>query len=433
MFGYYLDLALRSLRRNRMLTALMVLAIAVGIGASMTTLTLVHLLSGDPMPGKSGTLYFPQVDPENPASLEHQEPYPVMDYRSATDLWKAHRADRQALLTSSSVKVRATDSGRPPLILGMLSTTSDFFPMFQVPFQYGSGWSAQDDQGRARVAVISADLNAKLFGGANSVGRSLRVRDADVRIVGVLKPWRPTPLFYDPWSQNFSKTEDVFTPFSTSLEINEGNFQAYTCWHVPEHPGYLQNSDCVWVWLWVQLDSPARVAAYRRFLTDYAEQQKAQGRFAVGKEHVRLRDVMDWLNARGMVPDDVRLQAWLAAAFLAICLFNAVGLLLAKFLRRSGEISVRRAMGARRRDIFVQFGVESALIGIAGGVLGLLIAQAGLWSVRQRPDDYAHLATMDPSMLLGTFALAIVASVLAGLLPAWRACRVVSSLQLKTQ
>ena len=54
MFVYYLDLALRSLKRNRTLTALMVIAIAVGIGASMTTLTVMHLLSGDPLPGRSG-------------------------------------------------------------------------------------------------------------------------------------------------------------------------------------------------------------------------------------------------------------------------------------------------------------------------------------------------------------------------------------------
>ena len=47
MFGYYLDLALRSFRRNKVLTALMVLAIAVGVGASMTTLTVLHVLSAE--------------------------------------------------------------------------------------------------------------------------------------------------------------------------------------------------------------------------------------------------------------------------------------------------------------------------------------------------------------------------------------------------
>ncbi len=61
MFSYYLDLALRSLKRNKMLSALMILAIAVGIGASMTTLTVMHLLSGDPLPGRSAHIFYPQV------------------------------------------------------------------------------------------------------------------------------------------------------------------------------------------------------------------------------------------------------------------------------------------------------------------------------------------------------------------------------------
>jgi putative ABC transport system permease protein len=314
----------------------------------------------------------------------------------------------------------------------MLSTTADFFPMFEVPFQYGAGWSAQDDASHARVAVISADLNAKLFGGVNSVGRSLRVRDTDVRIVGVLKPWRPTPLFYDPWSQNFSKTEDLFAPFTSSMEINEGNFQAYTCWHVPDDTHHLQNADCVWVWLWAELDSPAKVSSYTRFVTEYAEQQKAIGRFATGKEHVRVRDVMTLLTARGMVPDDVRLQAWLASAFLAICLFNAVGLLLAKFLRRSGEIGVRRALGASRRAIFAQCLVEAGVIGLLGGFFGWLLTLAGLWLVRQQPVDYAHLAHVDTTMFLTTFVTAVATSLLAGLIPALRASRVVPAWQLKT-
>jgi putative ABC transport system permease protein len=57
MLGYYIELALRSFRRNKVLTALMVLAIALGIGTSMTTLTVLHVLSGDPIPGKSGQLF----------------------------------------------------------------------------------------------------------------------------------------------------------------------------------------------------------------------------------------------------------------------------------------------------------------------------------------------------------------------------------------
>jgi putative ABC transport system permease protein len=116
MFGYYVELALRHTRQNKMLTALMVLAIAVGIGASMTTLTVMHLLSGDPLPGRSDHLYYPQVDVD-PAS-KGREPYDVLDYQTATDLWSAHRADRQALLVSSDIKLKAPDSKLPPLERG---------------------------------------------------------------------------------------------------------------------------------------------------------------------------------------------------------------------------------------------------------------------------------------------------------------------------
>jgi putative ABC transport system permease protein len=66
-------------------------------------------------------------------------------------------------------------------------------------------------------------------------------------------------------------------------------------------------------------------------------------------------------------------------------------------------------------------------------VLGLGLAQLGLWAVRQRPTGYAALAHLDLSMLMATFALAIVASLLAGMLPAWRAMQITPAVQLKTQ
>jgi putative ABC transport system permease protein len=438
MFMYNLRLALVSMKHNPVLTGLMVLAIAVGIGASMTTLTVLYLLSGDPLPGRSAHIFFPQVD-SSPFKNNH-EPLDRMDYRSAVDLWSAHRADRQALVVDSQLKVRAPDAGKPPRMATMLSTTADFFPMFQVPFQYGSGWSADDDAKRARVAVISADLNDKLFGGVNSVGRTLTLRHSDVRIIGVLKPWRPSPLFYDVAGGRFSngdtadfygKPEDVITPFTAGLEINDGSFQQFTCWHPPEQPGHLEDSSCVWVSLWAELDTPAGVDAYRQFLADYAAQQKSLGRF-LHADNIRLRSLMQWLDFNGVVPSDVRLQNWLALAFLVICLSNTVCLLLAKFLRRSSEIGLRRALGASRGAIFRQCLVEAGLIGIMGGVGGWLLTLLGLWLIRQQQAAYADLAHLELPMFIATFALAVAASLIAGLLPALRASRIAPALHLKT-
>jgi putative ABC transport system permease protein len=192
------------------------------------------------------------------------------------------------------------------------------------------------------------------------------------------------------------------------------------------------NSSCAWVQYWVEFDKPEDAAAYRDYLVAYSEAQRAAGRFE-RPANVRLRDVMDWLGAQKVLPADVRLQTWLAFGFLAVCIVNMVGLLLAKTLRRSGEIGVRRALGATRGDIFRQFLVEAVLLGGAGALLGLLFAQGGLWLVRQSPNDYAPLAELDAAMLALTLGLALLASLIAGLLPAWRAALVPPAVQLKVQ
>ena len=112
-------------------------------------------------------------------------------------------------------------------------------------------------------------------------------------------------------------------------------------------------------------------------------------------------------------------------------LFAKLGLLLAKFLRRTGEIGVLRALGATRAMVFQQCLIEAALIGVGGAVLGLLFTLFGLWSIRQQPLAYADMVQLDMTMLGLTFATAVTTTVLAGLLPALRAARIDPALQIK--
>jgi putative ABC transport system permease protein len=300
-----------------------------------------------------------------------------------------------------------------------------------VPFEYGSAWTASDDENRTRVAVISRKLNDKLFGGRDSVGKTINVNDANLRVVGVLDAWRPDPHFYDLYQGRYGENEDVFVPLTTSRDLKLDHDGSTDCWgQGSPNQQMLETAPCTWLQFWVQLDTPAQAAAYKAFLVHYSQEQKALGRFQ-RPPNVRLRNVMQWLTFKKVVPEDVRLQTWLAFGFLLVCLVNTVGLMLAKFLRRSGEIGVRRALGAARRAVFGQLLVEAGLVGLAGGIGGLLLAQLGLWLVRLQPADYAKLAHLDPVMLLVTFALAIGATLLAGILPAWRACRIAPALQLK--
>jgi putative ABC transport system permease protein len=434
MFAYYFELALRRLRRNRALTALMVLAIALGIGTSMTTLTVLHVLSGDPLPGCSSMLYYPQIDPrDNSGSMPGDEPPEQVTQIDGFNLLHAKQADRQALMTGGSVPVQLDAAATDPFYVEARYTTADFFPMFGAPFRYGHGWNAADEEAKARDVVISSALNQRLFGSVNSLGRTLRVADNLFRVVGVLDDWIPSPHFYDLNTGSYGYAEQIFIPLQSALDLHLQHEGSNDCWgNGTGGVGRIYPSPaCVWMQFWVQLDSPAKAAAYKAFLIHYSEQQKALGRF-VKTPNVRLRNVMQWLAYQQVVPDDVRLQTGLAFSFLLVCLINTVGLMLAKFLRRSAEFSVRRALGASRRALFAQLLIESGVVGLVGGMGGLLLALLGLWLVRHRPSNYAALAHLDPAMLLTTFLLALGASLLAGLLPAWRACQVAPALQLKS-
>jgi putative ABC transport system permease protein len=192
------------------------------------------------------------------------------------------------------------------------------------------------------------------------------------------------------------------------------------------------NSECVWVQFWVELARPGDRAAFAQYLDDYVNEQKKLGRFERPLNN-RLYDVMQWLEQQEVVGDDSRLQTWLAFGFLLVCLVNVIGLLLAKFTARSGEIGVRRALGAPRAEIFKQYLTESGVIGAIGGMLGLALTFGVLALMASQSSRIRAIAHVDTTMLVTALGLALVASLLAGLLPTWRACQVRPAVQLKSQ
>jgi putative ABC transport system permease protein len=188
----------------------------------------------------------------------------------------------------------------------------------------------------------------------------------------------------------------------------------------------------VWITPWVELDTPAEVVRYRSFLEGYSADQQRAGRFGWAP-NVRLRNVTQWLAYMHVVPPESRISLLVSLGFFVICLVNTVGLLLAKFMRRAGEIGVRRALGASRREIYTQFFIEAGTIGAAGGLLGLVLTAVGISGVGLlfRP-EIARLAHVDLSLVGLTLAVAILATVVAAFYPTWRAAHVQPAWHLKS-
>jgi putative ABC transport system permease protein len=438
MFNYYLKLAFKSMRRNPILSALMITAIGLGIGACMTTITVNYLMSADPIPEKSQQLFYVQVDswdPNNAFNDDDNSPPNQLTWTEANNLMAAKQAPRQAAMAKSGGIIEPGNQDALPFEASIRLTFSDFFPMFNTPFLFGSGWDDKADYGREQVIVLSKAINDKVFGGENSVGKTLVLSARHFRVVGVLDNWQPVPKFYDVNNGAFDEPEEVFIPFLLKEELELPSWGNTNCWKSPEGEGFkaFLQSECINFQMWVELETPQQKADYLGFLSNYVNDQKALGRFPRPMNN-RLLNVMEWMDDQEVVDQDARLMMWLSFMFLLVCLLNTIGLLLAKFTGKAAEIGLRRAVGASKGELFVQHIIEAACIGVLGGIAGLVLAALGLQGIKVLYGDFVDdLATLDFTMIAVAMLLALASSILAGLYPTWRACSIAPASQLKSQ
>ena len=442
MLLHNLRIAWKSLKRNRALSVLIVTGIALGVAVSTTFATVRHSYAKDPIPTRSDVLYYVRLDSWDPL-----KPYPGADstlpptqvtYRDMTEIMKSNIPRRQSGMFKTALYVYPDPKiGRPFREIVRLCT-SDFFPMFDVPMLYGSGWDKKADAGPELVVVLAREMNDKLFGGKNSVGKTVRMGDREFRVVGVMGDWLPSVKFYDLTQNQIDVPETIYMPFNFLKPMQLRTFGNSDGWGtsggLSGFDGFLQSETC-WIQMWVELPDRAAVEKYKDFLAAYVLDQKKHGRFQRPLNN-RVSTVREWMRDQRVVPPETTAMLILSILFLGVCAVNLVGLLLGKFLARSSEVGVRRALGASRADIFLQHVVECELIGAVGGAIGLLLSIGALlflnnWlkTTATRGDFFR----LDVPMVLLSIGLSLAAGLAAGLYPAWRTCRLAPAVHLSLQ
>ena len=438
MFLYNLRLARMSLRKQPLLTALMVAAIGIGVGACMTILTFVYTLGSDPIPHKSDELFAVRLDswsPDRPYTDDKPEEAPwQLTHRDAMALLESPVPTRHAAMRKAVYSVIPENEDIAPFLLISRMTGNDFFEMFDVPFLYGSAWSDGSDQSAESVVVLSKEINDKVFGGENSVGRQVTFGTEIFTVTGVIDAWQPKVLFYDVNNGPVNPVEDVFMPFSITDQREIRGSGNTNCWkdEVIEDYWDMLESECIYVQYWAELDSAAQKAEYQAWLDAYTNGQKELGRFERPTNN-RLSTVTEWLEIQEVTPAEVYIVMSVGVLFLAACLVNTIGLILARFIAKAPVVGLRRALGASKATIFRQHLVEVGLVGLAGGLLGILLANLGLFGLSKILSETGLIGDFDWTLISITLLIAVGSAILAGLYPTWRVCQVSPSSYLKTQ
>jgi putative ABC transport system permease protein len=435
--AYDLGLALKSIRKTPILSALMVAAIGIGIGACMTIIAIYYLASANPNPDNSDELYTYAL--HNHLTItedqEDEDPRLMATYRDALYILQSDIPTDQSVHYPSWAVYQNSEDGVNPFWRMFRLVTPGFFSMFEVPFLYGEAWSQVQEDNQAMVIVLTRETNNALFGGENSVGRRIEVGGDFYEVVGVMDEFKPFPKYFEFDTGLFMEIDGGMVPFSLTpvIELTK-NSGGRSCVTVPEGSDFQSylDAECHWLHHWVRLPTQENRDAFNEMLDNYSLEQRRYGRFQ-GPFNNRLFNLMEWLEHLEVVDGTLTMLISVALMFLIVCLLNTNALLFAKFTGRSTEVSIKRALGCSKKRLLQQHLLEIGLVGLAGGILGLLLAFVGLAGIKAIVTNLENLAHLNLDLIAIAIAASLASTLFAGLYPAWRTCQIAPAKYLKSQ
>jgi putative ABC transport system permease protein len=316
------------------------------------------------------------------------------------------------LAASSTVNFISVMTGgpaeRPPAVLPVRFCDAGQFDLFNIEFRYGGPFTRADERASPPVpAVVLTDmLNKRLYGGADSVGRTIRIAGRDFRIAGVMRQ-RAGKLHLWDFGIAPENIANLLVPLAFADELRP--VPAISWPPIPSELGWraIAESRSGIVNYWVRLppgDARARFTAA----------------LAAIDPQLSLRSGDEIARRFSKAPAPYRVFVILTLVVLEVSVINLMRMLLAKATARAAEIGIHRALGAGRNIIFGRQLAEGVIVSMTGSVLGLALAVPTVTMFdRLIPDSPVRLA-VTPMVICTVLLVCLLASLVSGIYPAWR-------------
>src|SRR5688572_105022 len=402
--------ALRGFAKNPGFVAAAVVSLALGVGATTAIFSVANALILRPLP-------YPEA--QRLVILWNRSPGLGIaeDWFSTAQYFDVKNAgsglEDVAIVYGSNENL--TGDGGEPQRIGSIRASSSLFTILGTRPALGRLFTPEEDtQSPANTAVLGYNTWVRRYGSdAGVIGRRLDLNGRPYQIVGVLPPSFSLPREIVP-TLGLAVDAEIMIPFPQGPNAAQvRNREDYNI------VGKLKPGVTVGQ---VQQEMDALTARLRRDFPDFYPPNGGLT-FSV----VPLQE-----QVVGSVRRSLALLIGAVACVLLIACANVANLLLSRGLSRQKEIAIRAALGASRARIVRQLLTESAILALAGGALGLLLAFWGLeWMQALGSKSVPRLReiAIDGTVLFFTFALSLVSAMLFGLAPAWRA----ASLDLQTE
>ncbi|KZN44551.1 ABC transporter permease [Pseudoalteromonas luteoviolacea] len=413
MFSYYVQLCVRNFKRTPLFFSLIILTLSIGIGTLLANLSMLSLMSQDPIPGKSDQIFIVNMN-TYAGSTNNFGSMHTIRYSDAKAILDAGVAENATMHYATHVYSRRADSDDLTRYSSSTrATTASFFDMMGAEFAHGKAWENE----HGTEVVIGHKLNMTLFGGENSVGKQVELQGKIYNIVGVLKPWHMRPLFYHASEGNaFDETDDLFVPIEVAIDNNWAIYARAVSTDSYSVLSETRQINAYYIQTFVELVDEQQRLAFQTFIDSYAQQQKEKGNHRHEVDN-RLYDVNAWLDENEVVNKDLLAFTFATGIFLLVCIFNANSLMLSRYQAGQFEANLRRAVGASRKQVFYQGVIESVILGITCALVSLVLAMSLLALYRQLFEDLAPVAELPLHMIVIGVGVALTSSLLSTIYP----------------